>query len=107
VKASPADVNNGTVFNLVGWISASYGLVQFTATVKLNDPNYVSAIKTRADGTKYVTISFMIQNFAGTTTKISVDFDVTTTATLIKDIGQTYLPYVDLSVTLKKLLGTL
>src|SRR5207248_9815032 len=40
-----ADVNNGTVFNLSGWISASYGMVQFTATVKLNDPTYVSALK--------------------------------------------------------------
>ena len=89
----------------MGWISASYGKVQFTATVKLNDANYVSALKTRADGSQYVTISFTIANFAGTTTKISIDFDVTTTAALIKDSGQVYLPYVDLSVTLKKLLG--
>lgn len=111
VQANPgqvlniADVNNGTVFNLMGWISASYGMVQFTATVKLNDPNYVSSIKTRADGTQYVTISFTISNFAGTTTKISIDFNVTTTAKLIKDIGQVYMPYIDLSITLKKLLG--
>ncbi len=100
-----ADVNNGTVFNLTGWIVASYGRVHFTATVKLNDPNYVSALKTRADGTQFVTISFMITNFAGTSTKISIDFNVTTTATLIKDTGQTYQPYIDLSITLKKLLG--
>ena len=100
-----ADVNNGSVFNLTGWISASYGMVQFTATVKLNDPNYVSALKTRADGTQYVTISFTITNFAGTSTKISIDFNVTTTAALLKDSGQVYLPYVDLSVTLMKLLG--
>jgi hypothetical protein len=100
-----ADINNGTVFNLTGWISASYGLVQFTATVKLNDPKYVSAIKTRADGSQYVTISFQISNFAGTVTTIRIDFTVTTTATLLKDIGQQYLPYIDLSVTLKKLLG--
>jgi hypothetical protein len=100
-----ADINNGTVFDLTGWISASYGLMQFTATIKLNDPNYVSAIQTRADGSQYVTISFNITNFAGTTTKISIDFTVTTTATLIKDIGQQYLPYIDLSITLKKLLG--
>ncbi|MDB5392472.1 MAG: hypothetical protein JWM11_8118, partial [Planctomycetaceae bacterium] len=100
-----ADINNGTVFNLMGWISASYGKVNFTATVKLNDANYVSALKTRADGTHFVTISFNISNFAGTTTKISIDFDVTTTAKLIKDIGQIYLPYIDLSTTLKKLLG--
>lgn len=100
-----ADINNGTVFNLTGWISASYGMVNFTATVKLNDPTYVSALKTRPDGSQYVTISFTITNFAGTTTKISIDFNVTTTAKLIKDIGQVYLPYIDLSVTLKKLLG--
>jgi G8 domain len=100
-----ADVNNGTVFNLTGWISASYGMVNFTATVKLNDPNYVSAIQTRSDGTQFITISFSITNFAGTTTKISINFNVTTTATLIKDIGQVYLPYVDLSTTLKNLLG--
>lgn len=100
-----ADVNNGTVFDLVGWISASYGKVEFTATVKLNDPNYVSAIKTRADGSQYVTISFTITNFAGTTTKISIDFNVTTTAKLIKDTNQVSLPYIDLSLTLKKLLG--
>ena len=100
-----ADVNNGTVFNLVGWISASYGMVNFTATVKLNDPNYVSPLKTRADGSQYITISFTITNFAGTTTKISIDFNVTTTATLIKDVEQVYLPYIDLSTTLKKLLG--
>lgn len=100
-----ADVNNGTVFNLSGWISASYGKVQFTATVKLNDPKYVSALKTRADGTQYVTISFSITNFAGTTTQISIDFNVTTTATLIKDMGQKYLPYTDISTTLARLLG--
>ncbi len=100
-----ADVNNGTVFNLTGFISASYGLVHFTATVKLNDAKYVSALKTRADGTQYVTISFDIQNFAGTVTKINIDFDVTLTAALIKDINQTYLPFMDLSTTLKKLLG--
>lgn len=111
VQANPgqvlnlADINNGTVFNLMGWIVASYGKVQFTATVKLNDPNYVSPLKTRADGSQYVTISFSITNFAGTSTKISIDFNVTTTATLIKDIGQQYLPYIDLSITLKKLLG--
>jgi len=111
VQANPgtvlnlADVNNGATFNLVGWIAASYGQVHFTATVKLNDAKYVSALKTRADGSQYVTISFTIQNFAGTVTKISIDFDVTTTAALIKDIGQQYLPYVDLSTTLKKLLG--
>ena len=52
-----------------------------------------------------ITISFNISNFAGTVTKISIDFDVTTTAKLIKDIGQTYLPYYDLSLTLQKLLG--
>ncbi len=100
-----ADVNNGTVFNLTGWIVASYGREQFTATVKLNDPKYVSAIQTRADGTQFITISFTITNFAGTSTLISINFNVTTTATLIKDIGQTYLPYIDLSITLKKLLG--
>jgi hypothetical protein len=100
-----ADINNGTVFDLVGWISASYGMVHFTATVKLNDPTYVTAIKTRADGSQYVTISFPITNFAGTTTKISIDFNVTTTAKLIKDIGQVYMPFIDLSTTLKKLLG--
>lgn len=111
VQANPgqelniADINNGTVFNLTGWISASYGMVQFTATVKLNDASYVSPIKTRADGTKYVTITFNITNFAGTVTKISINFNVTTTAKLIKDIGQTSLPYIDLSTTLKKLLG--
>jgi hypothetical protein len=71
----------------------------------LNDPTYVTAIKTRADGSQYVTISFPITNFAGTTTKISIDFNVTTTAKLIKDIGQVYMPFIDLSTTLKKLLG--
>lgn len=100
-----ADVNNGATFNLTGWISASYGKVRFTATVKLNDAKYVSALKTRADGTKFITISFNIQNFAGTVTKISIDFNVTTSATLIKDSGQVYLPYLDLSTTLKRLLG--
>jgi G8 domain len=100
-----ADINNGTVFDLTGWIVASYGQVHFTATVKLNDANYVSALKTRADGSQFVTISFTITNFAGTSTKISIDFTVTTTAKLIKDIGQVYLPYIDLSVTLKNLLG--
>ena len=100
-----ADVNNGTVFNLTGWIAASYGRVNFTATVKLNDPTYVSAMQTAADGSQYVTISFNITNFAGTTTKISINFTVTTTATLIKDQGQVYLPYISLSTTLKNLLG--
>ncbi len=100
-----ADVNNGSIFNLSGWISASYGMVQFTATVKLNDAKYVSKLKTRADGTQYVSISFSIQNFAGTSTLISIDFNVTTSAALIKDLGQVNLPYTDLSTTLKRLLG--
>lgn len=100
-----ADVVNGTTFNLTGWIATSYGQIQFTSTVKLNDANYVSAIKTKADGTKFITISFNIQNFAGTTTKISIDFTVTANATLIKDLGQKTLPYTDLSVTLMRLLG--
>ena len=65
----------------------------------------MSAIKTRADGSQYLTISFTISNSAGTTTKISIDFNVTTTATLLKDMGQVYLPYINLSITLKKLLG--
>jgi hypothetical protein len=100
-----ADVKNGTVFNLTGWISASYGQIHFTSTIKLNDAKYVSALKTRADGSQFLTISFTIQNFAGTVTKISIDFDVTTTAPLIKDSNQTVLPYYDLSITLMRLLG--
>jgi hypothetical protein len=84
---------------------SNYGKVNFTATVKLNDPTYVSPLQTRSDGTQFITICFNIQNFAGTVTKISIDFDVTLSAPLIKDIGQLYLPYIDLSITLKKLLG--
>jgi hypothetical protein len=80
---------------------AAFGLTDANG----NDSNYVSAIKTRADGTQYVTISFSITNFAGTTTKISIDFNVTTTAKLIKVTNQVSLPYIDLSITLKKLLG--
>ncbi len=111
VQANPgqvlnlADINNGSTFDLVGWIVASYGRVNFTATIKLNDTHYVSPVMTRADGSQYVTITFTIQNFAGTVTTIRINFDVTTTAPLLKDIGQVYLPYVDLSITLKKLLG--
>lgn len=101
-----ADLDNGTTLNLdANLVDESFGKMHFNMTLKLNDSRYVSSLKTRADGSTYVTITFSIQDFAGNVSVVKLDMNVTLTATLIKDYNQKYLPYIDPSVTLISLVG--
>ena len=58
-----------------------------------------------ADGSQFVTISFQIRDFAGNTMTVSLDFNVTTTATLVKDMSRRNEPLFDVSATLLALLA--
>ena len=101
-----ADLANGTSFVIDGQLlDDSFGSKHFNITIKLNDANFVSALKTRADGTQFVTISFQIKDFAGNTSMVNLDFNVTTTATLVKDMGRRNQPLFDVSATLQALLA--
>lgn len=105
-KLNKADLDNGTQFVVTADIvDDSFGKMHFNMTLKLNDAKYVSALKTRADGTQFVTISFSIQDFAGNVSIIHLDMDVTLTAPLIKDINQKLLPNIQPSQTLLWLLA--
>lgn len=100
-----ADLDNGAVLMIsANIVDESFGKLHLDMPVKLNDPNYVSAVKTAANGSKFVTITFSIKDFAGNTTIVHLDFTVSLTARLIKDYGQKYLPYYDPSATLLALL---
>ena len=102
-----ADLANGTSFVIDGQIlDDSFGSKHFNISIKLNDSNFVSPLKTRADGTQFVTISFQIKDFAGNTTLVNLDFNVTTTATLVKDMGRRNQPLFDVSATLQALLAS-
>ena len=102
-----ADIANGTSFVIDGQIlDDSFGSKHFNITIKLNDANNVSALKTRADGSQFVTISFQIKDFAGNTSMVNLDFTVTTTAILVKDMGRRNQPLFDVSATLQALLAS-
>ncbi|MCX7423722.1 MAG: hypothetical protein NT013_29880 [Planctomycetia bacterium] len=101
-----ADLANGTNFVIDGKIlDNSFGSKRFNIIIKLNDANHVSALKTRADGSQYVTISFKIKDFADNTSIVNLDFTVSTTATLVKDMGRKNQPLFDVSATLQALLA--
>jgi hypothetical protein len=101
-----ADIDNGSTFVVDGYIQDdSFGKKHFRAEFKLNDPTHFSAIKTRPDGSQYVTLTFTVSDYAGNTFLVTADITVTYTATLIKDLGRKNLPTIPLSVTLMELLG--
>ncbi len=102
-----ADIANGRRFVIDGQIlDDSFGSKHFNITIKLNDANSVSALKTRADGSRFVTISFQITDFAGNKSMVNLDFSVATTATLVKDLGRKNEPLFDVSATLAALLAS-
>lgn len=101
-----ADLANGTSFVIDGQLlDDSFGSKHFNITIKLNDANFVSVLQTRADGTQFVTISFQIKDFAGNTSMVNLDFNVSTIATLVKDMGRRNQPLFDVSATLQALLA--
>jgi hypothetical protein len=101
-----ADLDNGSLFLIDGSIvDDSFGSQHFHQTISLKDTNYVSALKTRADGSQYVTVSFMIWDMAHNKTLVTFDLNVTLTATLLKDIGRINDPFFVPSNTLLALIG--
>lgn len=101
-----ADLDNGTLFMVDGFVvDNSVGKLHFSMTLALNDSKFVSPVKTYADGTKHVIITFSIQDFAGNVTIVNMDLLVTLTADLIKDVARLYLPRMTVSLTLFDLLG--
>jgi hypothetical protein len=101
-----ADIDNGAVLFLsANVVDDSFGKMNFSMSFKLNDPKFVSPMKTHTDGSQYVTITFSIHDFAGNVKVIKVDMKVTLAAPLIKDLNQKLLPYIDPSLTLVALLG--
>ena len=101
-----ADLDNGSTFVIAGRIlDDSFGALKFHQHISLKDAKHVSALKTRTDGTQYVTVSFKIHDLAGNTAQITFDLNVTLTATLLKDIGRKDDPFFVSSDTLKGLIG--
>jgi hypothetical protein len=101
-----ADLDTGASLQIDGNIlDNSFGQKHFTLTIKLNDASHVSAIKTRADGSQYVTLSFTVTDNAGNKYLASLDLTVTDTATLVRDIGIKNIPTVMPSITLQALIG--
>jgi hypothetical protein len=103
-----ADIDNGSTFEGEGYIvDDSFGKKFFRQSFKLNDPTHFSAIKTRPDGSMYVTLTFVVTDNAGNSFKVTTDLTVTFTAILIKDLGRKNLPTITPSVTLLELIGLL
>lgn len=101
-----ADLDNGSTLMIDGQlVDNSFGTRHFQQTIKLNDANYVSALKTRADGSQYVTITIIVEDRAKNKTTVHIDLAVTLTATLLKDIGRRDDPFFVSSETLLALLG--
>ena len=101
-----ADLDNGSAFLInAELLDDSIGSQKFQQSIKLNDPKIVSALKTRADGTQFVTLTFTIQDLANNKTIIKLDLDVTFTAPLLKDIGRKNDPFFTPSSTLLGLIG--
>ena len=91
-----ADLRNGSTLVIDSYVwDDSSGPLRFAALVKLNDPNQVSAIRTRVNGTRYVTLSFSISDFAGNSSRIAFNLDVSSTARLIKDLNSQNMPLFD------------
>ncbi|MFM9966445.1 MAG: G8 domain-containing protein [Planctomycetaceae bacterium] len=101
-----ADLDNGSNFLInAQLLDNSIGSQKFQQTIKLNDPKIVSALKTKADGTQFVTLTFTIQDLANNKTTIKLDLNVTFTAPLLKDIGRKNDPFFVSSPTLLGLIG--
>ncbi len=101
-----ADLDNGATFQINAvQLDDSLGSQKFQQSIKLNDSKIVSALKTRADGTQFVTLTFTIQDLANNKTTIKLDLDVTFTAPLLKDFGRKNDPLFVSSSTLLGLIG--
>jgi hypothetical protein len=101
-----ADIDNGATFTVQGYIvDDSFGKKFFSASFKLNDATHFSAIQTRPDGSMFVTLTFVVTDYAGNSFKATTELTVTFTATLIKDLGRKNLPTITPSLTLLELLG--
>ncbi len=101
-----ADLDNGATLMVDGQVlDDSFGMLHFQQSIKLNDSKFVSALKTRADGTQYVTITITIQDWAKNKTIVNIDLNVTLTATLLKDIGRKDDPFFVSSNTLLALIS--
>ena len=61
-------------------------------------------MQTDATGS-FVIVTFTVKDLAGNATSIHLRFDVSATATLIKDIGRKDLPTIQPSITLQALLN--
>src|SRR5262249_6983753 len=80
-----ADIDTGTSFLVTGDIlDNSFGTMHFSQSFRLNDTSHVVE-QTRADGSRFVTLSFTIHDFAGNTYLVSMDLNVTDTAPLVQD----------------------
>jgi G8 domain len=100
-----ADIDNGATFVVSGNIvDDSFGKRHFEVAIQLNDPAHVSAIHKDAGGNDVITLTFTIKDFAGNTTTVSVDLQVSYTAILTKDVGRRNQPTIQASDTLKALL---
>ena len=82
----------------------SFGTKHVRQEIKLNDPQHVSAVQTDATGS-FVIVSFTVKDLAGNASVIHLRFNVSATATLIKDIGIKNLPTIPTSITLQALLN--
>lgn len=101
-----ADLDNGSAFLInAQLLDDSIGSQKFQQAIKLNAPKIVLALKTKADGTQFVTLTFTIQDLANNKTIIKLDLDVTFTAPLLKDIGRKNDPFFTPSSTLLGLIG--
>lgn len=71
------DLDSGATFILWGTIKDdSYGNLTSGVAAKLNDPKYFSTVKTRPDGSRYVTLSFTIKDIVGNQALVAIDLTV-------------------------------
>ena len=101
-----ADLDNGTTLLIDGQLlDDSFGTKHFQQTIKFNDPKFVSALQTHADGTLFVTVTLVVEDLANNKTIVKIDINVSLTATLLKDIGRKNDPFFVSSKTLLGLIG--
>lgn len=101
-----ADLDNGASFLIDAvLLDDSFGSRKFQQSIKLNDAKIVSPLKTKADGSLFVTLTFVVEDLAHNKSIIKVDLNVTYTATLLKDIGRKDDPLFLSSSTLLGLIG--
>jgi hypothetical protein len=100
-----ADLDNGSTYYVSGTIlDDSFGSKHFETSFKLSDATHVSPLFTE-NGVMFVNLMFTITDLAGNATLVTIKIQVTTDATLIKDIGRKNLPIIMPSVTLIALVG--